>query len=437
MKKTITLTFALVLFTIALQAQENNGVSNDSLYKQLLEMKKEVALLKSNSLVEPNPLMVAKPTVEPIEKKAHWYDKIQLRGYLQIRYNRLLETNPNLKSDQGDKSIGNFGGFFIRRARMIFSGQLNNHVYFYIQPDFASSASATGLHFAQIRDAYFDVSIDKEKTFRFRIGQSKVPYGFENMQSSQNRLPLDRNDALNSAVANERDLGVFMYYAPKKVRDLYNSLVNDGLKGSGDYGCLAFGVYNGQTANKPELTNGAHWVARVSYPFNFLNQTIEPSLQMYSGTYKLDQISTGVKNNKHLEYLDERYAGSFILYPKPFGIQAEYNFGKGPQYDSKLDSVTTKNLQGGYVTASYLLKIKSHTVIPFARYTYYEGGKKFELDARAYKVEEFEGGIEYQPFKYLELTASWVHSQKWTSDRAKKDNGQVGSFLRVQAQLNF
>jgi hypothetical protein len=50
------------------------------------------------------------------------------------------------------------------------------------------------------------LSFDAKKEYRVRIGQSKVPYGFENLQSSQNRLTLDRNDALNSAVANERDL---------------------------------------------------------------------------------------------------------------------------------------------------------------------------------------------------------------------------------------
>ena len=153
------------------------------------------------------------------EKKAHWYDKMSIRGYTQVRYNRLFETNPELKSEQGDRSIGNLGGFFIRRMRIIFFGQLSDHVYFYIQPDFASSASSTSLHFGQLRDAYFDVSIDKKREYRFRIGQSKVPFGFENMQSSQNRLALDRNDALNSAVSNERDLGVFFMYAPKKIRE--------------------------------------------------------------------------------------------------------------------------------------------------------------------------------------------------------------------------
>jgi hypothetical protein len=84
--------------------------------------------------------------------------------------------------------------------------------------------------------------------FRLRVGQSKVPFGFENLQSSQNRLTLDRNDALNSAVANERDLGAFFYWAPSKIRERFAMLVKDGYKGSGDYGVFAFGVYNGQTS---------------------------------------------------------------------------------------------------------------------------------------------------------------------------------------------
>jgi hypothetical protein len=54
------------------------------------------------------------------------------------------------------------------------------------------------------------LSFDTKKEFRVRVGQSKVPF-FENLQSSQNRLTLDRNDALNSAVANERDLAFFYW----------------------------------------------------------------------------------------------------------------------------------------------------------------------------------------------------------------------------------
>ena len=49
-----------------------------------------------------------------------------------------------------------------------------------------------------------------------------------------------------AAVPNERNLGVFLYYAPTVVRERFRRLVESGLKGSGDYGMLGIGVYNGQ-----------------------------------------------------------------------------------------------------------------------------------------------------------------------------------------------
>lgn len=398
-----------------------------------------LAVVAQDSLQTKPVKAISTPSTVTEIKKSNWYDKINIRGYMQVRYNRLFETNPEFKSEQGDKSIGANGGFFIRRMRIIFFGQINEHVYFYVQPDFASSASSTSLHFGQLRDAYFDVSVDKKREFRFRIGQSKVPYGFENMQSSQNRLPLDRNEPLNSAVSNERDLGVYFMYAPKKVRELYSSLVSDGFKGSGDYGVFAFGLYNGQTANKPELNNNSHWAARLTYPFKIKNQIIEPGISMYSGIFTIpkDQLTTGVKTQTKNDYLDERYAAQLVLYPKPFGVFAEYTIGKGPAYDLISDSVLVKDLSGGYVTLTYLLKIKKHVIMPFVRGQIFDGAKKHELDARAYEVKEIEGGIEWLPMKYFEFTATWLYSEKWTSDKAKKDNFQIGNMLRLQAQVNF
>ncbi len=371
--------------------------------------------------------------------KKKWYESVSIRGYVQARYNRLLETNDKLSCEQCDRSWGENGGFFLRRVRIIFFGQISKQVYFYVQPDFASSASTTGLHFGQLRDAYFDIGVDKKNRFRFRIGQSKIPYGFENMQSSQNRLPLDRNDALNSALANERDLGVMFYYAPAKTRELFSKLVNDGLKGSGDYGVVGFGVYNGQTANKPELNNDRHVVGRISYPFQIGTQILEAGVQGYTGFYTLasDQLSTGVKYRKDLTYIDKRAAASVILYPKPFGVQAEYNIGKGPEFNTATDSIEAKDLTGGYVMLNYQIKYKNHLFFPFTRIQYYEGGKKHEKDARSYKVNEFEVGVEWQPVKQFELVAMYTISSRRFEDFAKQNNLQEGSLLRLQAQINF
>lgn len=376
-------------------------------------------------------------TQAAVSKK--WYESISVRGYMQARYNRLLETNSKLKCEQCDRSWGENGGFFLRRIRVIFSGQIGKKVYFYLQPDFASSVSSSSLHFGQLRDAYFDIGLDQKNTFRVRIGQSKVPYGFENMQSSQNRLPLDRNDALNSAVANERDLGVFFYWAPEKTRKLFSSLISDGLKGSGDYGVFAFGVYNGQTANKPELNNKPHVVARVSYPFQIGNQIIEPGIQAYSGEFVLakDQVNEEVHRPKNMGYLDQRAAASFVLYPKPFGIQAEYNVGRGPEFNKANDSIEMRTLHGGYATLSYKTAWHDQVLIPFMRYQYYRGGKKHEMDARSYEVSELELGVEWQPSKYFELTAMYTVSSRRFEDSKIPENLQTGNLLRLQAQLNF
>ena len=368
-----------------------------------------------------------------------WYESISIRGYTQVRYNRILETNPKLNCEQCDKSWGDNGGFFIRRMRIIFYGQINKRVYFYIQPDLASSPSSDKLHFAQLRDAYFDVGFDDKNEFRLRIGQSKVPFGFENMQSSQNRLALDRNDALNSAVSNERDLGIFFYWAPQKRRELFSELVKSGLKGSGDYGVFALGAFNGQTANNPELNNTQHIVSRISYPFKIKNQIIEAGIQGYTGDFVLTKsnLSTGVKTNSNLNYKDERIAASLILYPKPFGLQAEYNMGRGPEYNKLKDSIEVRNLQGGYILLNYQLNYKNHLIIPFTRFQYYQGGKKHEKDARSYEVKELEIGIEWQPSKQFELVCMYTLSDRRFEDFSKKNNFQNGNLLRIQAQLNF
>lgn len=433
MKKNLLLTVFIVGLTCVHAANTPDGASADSITvperKQTVrEWFKHVPQWFSST--DSN---VAKGVVKK------WFEAISIRGYAQFRYNRLGETNPELKCEQCDRSWGDGGGFFFRRIRIIFFGNLTKRVYFYIQPDFASSVSATSLHFGQIRDAYIDIGVDKRSEFRFRLGQSKVPFGFENMQSSQNRLPLDRADALNSAVSNERDIGVFFYWAPEKIRKRFSMLVNDGYKGSGDYGVFGIGAYNGQTANKPELNKNKHLAARLAYPFQIKSQIIEPAVQAYTGKYTMpaDLISTGVKTTTDKTYLDQRIAFSLVMYPKPFGIMAEYNIGRGPEYNKHTDSIETRKLQGGYVTVNCMIRAKKHVIFPFVRAQMYDGGKKHEKDARSYSVRELEVGLEWQPVRFFEFVAMYTISSRRFEDSSKKDNLQKGQLLRLQAQVNF
>lgn len=383
------------------------------------------------------PVDTLKDKAEKPPKKTEWYQRINLRGYAQLRYNRLLETNPELQCEQCDKSWGGDGGFFLRRLRLVLSGQITDRLYIYIQPDFASSPDGTNNHFGQIRDAYFDLGLDSKNEFRLRFGQSKVPYGFENMQSSQNRLPLDRNDALNSAVSNERDLGIFFYWAPEKIRERFSYLVSSGLKGSGDYGVFAFGAYNGQTANKNEANDQPHIVTRLSYPFQIGKQIIEPGIQAFTGKYVLSSVTSGVTVNANKQFRDQRAAASFVLYPQPFGLQMEYNIGTGPEYNTVTNTIEQKELHGGYALASYALKFNKQLLFPFVRYFRYDGGKKFERDARSYKVRELEIGTEWQPFKNFEIVTMYTISKRRFEDAVKPLNNQEGRLLRIQFQFNY
>jgi hypothetical protein len=365
--------------------------------------------------------------------KKPWYETIQLRGYAQLRYNGLFETNPNLQCDQCDKSWGgDGGGFFFRRIRMIFFGQIHERVFMYIQPDFASG----GGNFAQIRDAYFDLGLDQKQEFRLRIGQSKVPFGFENLQSSQNRIPLDRNDGLNSAVANERDIGVMFYYAPSEIRKRFSHLVSSGLKGSGDYGIFGLGIYNGQTANAPEKNKSFHLVSRATYPWELPSgQFIEASFQAYTGKFVINRNpKTDFDQTEFAEY---RYGPSLIIYPQPFGLQAEFNWGRGPEFNPATNNVEDAPIRGGYVMATYMLKKNSDIFIPFTRYHYFKGGKKHELDATRHRVNELEIGVEWQPHRAFELVAMYTISDRTFENSLNPNNRQQGSLLRLQAQVNF
>ena len=76
------------------------------------------------------------------QKNKKWYDKISFSGYMQVRYNKLLETNASLKCEQCDETWGGEGGgLSLRRLRFKFYGQISPRMYIYIQPDFAKSVN--------------------------------------------------------------------------------------------------------------------------------------------------------------------------------------------------------------------------------------------------------------------------------------------------------
>ncbi len=405
-----------------------------------------------------------------IPLRERWYEKISIRGYTQLRYNHAID-NDLLRTSQADRSIGGNNEFFLRRARLVISGQPHDRVFLYFQPAFESFVGGTE-QVASLRDLYADLFLTANKEWRIRAGLSKIPYGFENMQSSQNRLALDRNDALNSAAPSERDLGLFLYYTPTAVRERLKRLTDSGLKGSGDYGMLGIGVYNGQGINVRDRNKNKHVVFHATYPYEFPNgQIVQIGMDAYTGQTNVvaapvvpvnpaPSLGAPIAPLLHNggNYLDERVSWHFVVYPQPFGLQGEYTVGRGPELNQARTEVTNGSLRGGYIQLFYNYQCDSfcQTIIPYFRYQEYFGGRKAEANAPRNSVREYEFGLEYRFNQAVELTVAYAWSQR-TSDNASTvptscaDTTlpsrppctitpyqlQSGNLLRFQLQWNF
>ena len=388
----------------------------------------------------------AAPTAPAAAPAKKWYDRLALRGYTQLRFNQGLDATAKDLRSPGDRFIGDNQSLGIRRARVILSGDVSDYVSLYLQPDFGSTptGSSTG-NFAQLRDLYADIYFDKTREFRLRAGQSKVPYGWENLQSSQNRLTPDRSDAVNTAVRDERDLGLFFYYTPVEIADRYRKLVSEGLKGSGDYGVVGLGVYNGQGANRLESNNSLHTVAHLSYPFKFASgQIVELGVDAYHGYFRTSSGAITVDGDTFTPTLDtrprgfkdQRIAAHFIIYPQPFGLQGEWTVGKGPELDLGARQVQVESLSGGYLQAMYRTASPVGMLTPYVKYQTYDGGAKFDTNAPHFDVEELEAGVEWQVFPELELTLAYSHMDRTTVSAAPYETVD-GNLLRMQLQWNY
>lgn len=388
----------------------------------------------------------------PAEKKKGWYDKLQIRGYTQLRMNEILsgpKTAPagvsRVRSVQ-DSGINENGNFSIRRARLVVQGEISNRVSLYMQGDLASSVAAQSsgesrLHYFQMRDAYADVFLDEAKTFRVRLGQSKVPFGWENLQSSQNRVPLDRTDAINQPVPGERDLGVVAYYTPPKIQAIWDELAKDGQKLFGNYGAVGFGIYNGQTVNRTERNGTYMMVGLATMPVKldglggiFEGQVAEIGVSGIINKFRPELRSGGVSATN---FTDNHVGVHAMIYPRPFGIQAEWKWGTGPQWNPVTGAIEEGDSTGGYVMTMYRMpKTSIGQLIPFARWQRYRGGWKAATNAPRLDGEEYELGVEWQPMKELELVMSYANINSSEADDRRFGRAK-GEVLRAQVQWNY
>jgi hypothetical protein len=296
-----------------------------------------------------------------------------------------------------------------------------------------------------MRDLYADIFVDGAKEFRFRLGQSKVPFGWSNMQSSSNRGPFERPDAINSAAEGERDYGAYFMWAPSEARQRFRDL--GPLKGSGDYGVMALGVYAGQGPNRSDQNGAAHVVGRVSYPFKTAaGKFFELGLQAYHGKFvtATQAVSVGGQSVTPAApgrgLTDQRAGLTAVWYPQPLGVETEWNIGRGPELSRDLRTIESRFLHGGYVQVNYrhTRQGTSRTLFPFARWNYFDGGRKFARNAPNSRVNELDLGFEFAPWSEVEITPLYTRTFRRTRTgtfpyEITRDANRFG----VQVQWNY
>jgi hypothetical protein len=234
---------------------------------------------------------------------------------------------------------------------------------------------------------------------------------------------------------------------------------------------LGIGVYNGQAIDRQDENKNKHVIFHSAFPYEFSNgQIVQVGMDAYTGQVVVSTspvvptnptpsqglpVSPLVANNGN--YLDERVAWHLVVFPQPFGFQAEYMIGRGPQLNQDRTAVELGSLRGGYVQLFYNYQCDTYcqSIFPYVRWQEYFGAQKLQSNAPQQSVREAELGLEYQFNRAIELTVAYSWTQRTSSNSSFNPAActdplaqnvsclqtpyqlQTGNLIRFQLQWSF
>jgi hypothetical protein len=195
--------------------------------------------------------------------------KLKFSGYLQGRYEM---RNDSVSGVDASGRVTNFDRFLVRRGRLK-ATYTGDHAEYVLQIDATGDGVALRDAEATFVDTWTPLGL------RVTVGQFKVPFGYEVLQSSGDREMPERSRVIRALFPGERDRGVRLQGRADWLR-LSGALVNGNFTGDsvyatfdqnrfadvygrlgGDFGMFVFGL-SGQYGQKILTTLGA--AARVA-----------------------------------------------------------------------------------------------------------------------------------------------------------------------------
>lgn len=323
--------------------------------------------------------------------KPKWYDTMRISGYTQARF----QHYPDASEDGADNE------FIVRRARIKLDAEPTDRTLVEFQLD-------TGEGEVTIKDAWVQYALTEDESFRLRAGLQKVPFGFEGPQSSSLRAPLERNWVAGWMFPGVRDTGLVAFWTDPKDAELFEQARKNDF-GTGDFGNVAVGVYNGQGAAQEEANDAKHISIRLAKPFMIDGERYcEVGASYFTGRYYSSAAAR--------DFDDSLFGAHLYLPPNPVGFQAEYFTGR----------TEGDNLDGFYAMGLWR-PIPQGLV--FTRYDQYKGSRKGKGLGNIADRERWTFGYAHLINDKLEATIEY--------DRDRLYGGESDDLLGIQLQLSY
>ncbi len=391
----------------------------------------------------------------------HWYERMRMQGFVQTRMSFYDNGKGDLsltdsKAVVSKGQAGNPGGgqkMYFRRIRTPISGQPSERLFFFIQPAWEGDGFNTG-NVVNLVDAFADYMITRDQTWRLRFGMQRAMVGFDTLRTSSQRQELDRHESIQTSAPGERDMGITLFYTTLESKARYQTLTQYH-NGPGDYGNVAFQMYNGQGRNAIDQNKDKHFAGKVSYPFELPNgRLIDVGAHAYTGMWDATAVTSmtsgatrcshNVSSQGYCSIRDERLSAYVWTPPQPWGFMAEGVVGRGPERGSD-GFLREQSLYGGYAQGNYTWRYSDTGLItPYIRYGEYKGGSKNSTSGANYDTRNVNAGLVWEPDTHWRFVAEYLfkHGSNAASSMSNADeltfaqSQQVFNMqmLRLQAQ---
>jgi len=300
---------------------------------------------------------------------------------------------------------GEKDSFSIKRARVKFTGNLDERFSFKIQAETAESEKVpTTTETAFLLDAY--VVCGLKDALKIKTGQFKIPMSAEALASST------KSDLINK-------YQFISQMFPSKCRD--TGIMAEG-KFSGNKIAYSAGVFNGSGPNAADNDDNSFYVARLAAK---VSQAINAGIG-YAGSHETaggnSKIETALITNPAFASYEKRIAQADVEFKRDdISLKAEYITGSYAP-----DNSTVEITAAGFgVTGSYFVIPKKLSVA--ARYEEYDPDDSV-TDVKDVKWMAL--GLNYSPAKKVRLQVNYI------SKKEAKNEVDDDSFI-VQLQYCF